>query len=609
MYGKDKGNGNGKRHGNGSGNGHGQNPPPERQLVGKPLPLPPLPGNGGELERSTPAPAALTLKPASAITPQSSALVYPELEQEVVLRQSPRWSRWILWGIVGVVTFGVAWACIAEIEQVAEATGQLKPEQTVKEVQAPVDGVVQAVLVEEGDTVEVGDVLMKFDSTNAGAELQSSLAVKKSLEEETKLYRSLLESDDPQAMQSAIATLELPENIQGLTQNRRELLAENRLYQAQLAGGGEGLNAAEQARLNTANTELQSRQAAAQLEIEQLQRNLSQTESQLSNARSTLDTAARNLTQIQDRNRVAIANAVEALTLEQGVLNEMAPVAEAGAIAQVQFAQQKQTVNERRTDLDELRRNANIEEAEQRQRIADAQSEIRQLEEELRRIRLDIAQGREELTNTTVGTQKDVRDAIATNTKRLAEIDSQLSQAVLEVVVNNEKQLQELESKISQLRQTLEYQEVRATVSGTIFDLQAYNGFVARPSDALVSIVPQDNLIAEVFVTNQDIGFVQANQAADVRIDSFPFSEFSDIKGEVVSVSSDALPPDEVYQYFRFPVKVRLNDQVLRYEGREIPLQSGMSVSVNIKIREDRKVISLFIEMFDKQIDTLKKVR
>ena len=84
---------------------------------------------------------------------------------------------------------------------------------------------------------------------------------------------------------------------------------------------------------------------------------------------------------------------------------------------------------------------------------------------------------------------------------------------------------------------------------------------------------------------------------------------FGDIKGEVVSIGSDALPPDEIDGYYRFPVKVRLDSQLLETDGREIPLQSGMSVSVNIKVREDRTVMSLLTELFTKKIESLKQVR
>jgi HlyD family secretion protein len=568
---------------------------------GKFVTLPPLPSTHDPAPSSS---ALVSQRPPE----QTNALVYPEFDQPVVLRQSPRWSRMIIWTVVGVVTFGVGWACIAEIEQVASATGQLKPEDAVKEVQAPVEGVVQQVFVEEGDRVEPGDLLMRFDSGDAVAELQSSVKVRQSLLEENRLYRSLLAAGNNADLAKSIVRLNLPPDVLQLTRNREAVLAENRFYQAELSGNGAGLGALDQARLQTANAELRSRSNASQLATAQIRQELEQTQLRLQDTRAALATDQRVLQEIQARNRTAIAQAQESLQLEEGILAGMAPLANE-VIANVQVEQQRQRVNDRRATLQDLQRNDRIEIQEQQQQIATRRSEIEQLQEELRRLQLDIAQGREESANTTIATQKNVRDAIATNNKRIADIDSQLTQSVLNVIVENEKQVAEIDSRIAQIRQRLRYQEVRATVAGTVFDLQAFNGFVANPSELLLSIVPEDNLVAEVFVTNKDIGFVQDNMRADIRIDSFPFSEFGDIKGAVMSVSSDALPPDEIYQYFRFPVTVHLDQQVLSVEDRDIPLKSGMAVSVNIKIRENRKVISLFIELFTDKIESLKQVR
>ncbi|WP_263744414.1 hypothetical protein [Plectonema radiosum] len=64
-----------------------------------------------------------------------------------------------------------------------------------------------------------------------------------------------------------------------------------------------------------------------------------------------------------------------------------------------------------------------------------------------------------------------------------------------------------------------------------------------------------------------------------------------------MSIGSDALPPDQIYPFYRFPAKVELSSQQLLVSGRNIPLQSGMGINTNIKIR-DRKVISIFADMF-----------
>ena len=133
-------------------------------------------------------------------------------------------------------------------------------------------------------------------------------------------------------------------------------------------------------------------------------------------------------------------------------------------------------------------------------------------------------------------------------------------------------------------------------------------GFVANTSEPVLKIVPSDNLKAKVFITNKDIGFIKTGMKVDVRLDTFPFSEFGDVKGTVESIGSDSLPADQTHPYERFPATIKLDKQNVIIKGEKKVLQSGMSLSVNMKIRE-RTVMSIFTDMVMKQGDALKNVR
>ncbi|BAZ07481.1 HlyD family efflux transporter periplasmic adaptor subunit [Calothrix sp. NIES-3974] len=475
----------------------------------------------------------------------------------VILRQSPIWSRAIMLTLMGLASFGVIWASIAKIEQVVPATGQLKPEAAVKEVQAPVGGVVKQVLVKDGQQVKVGDLLLVFDTEANKSELTALEKIRNSIIQENQIYRTLINSGDNPASLSLLSNNLNPE-IANLFKNRSALLREIETLQTELNNNTDNnnLNNQEQQRLQAAQTELTSRTNAARLEIAQIKQQANQ-------------------------NQIKIQDARQNLILEQQILTKLENLAKEGAIAQLQYLKQKQTVQT-------------------------LKSQISQLEQEQQRLKYDVDQGTEELTNTVASSQKNILEKIAANKQRIAEIDSQLSRILLE----NDKKLAEINSKIDQTKLNVKYQELRAPVAGTIFDLQAKTpGFVANPSEKILKIVPNDNLIAEIFITNRDIGFVQEGMKVDVRIESFPFSEFGDIKGEVKWIGSDALPPDPTHQFYRFPAKVRLNQQKLAVKGRDISLQSGMSISANIKVREERTVLSLFTEMFTNQIENLKQVR
>jgi HlyD family secretion protein len=577
-------------------------------------------GNGKSDELTQAGKNVATTTKNKSITPSLPTFSPPE--QSVILKQSPIWSRTIIWTLMSVTTAALIWSVFAKIEQVVGAQGQLKPQGKVQEVQAPVNGVVQEVKVKDGDRVNKGDVLVLMDSSASQVQLESLKKIRATAEKENQFYRLLMAQDlTPAAVESSIAQLKLPSEIADLARNRAALVAENQLYQAQVNEGASSsaLQGEELARLEVAQREANSRQAAARLEMEQLAKQLNQTRVQLADARSQLINDRFVLEEIKTRNANSMKQGQEGLDIERNILKDIEPLGDEGAIARYQINKQKQSVTDRQNELQQQEANGKIDREKQEQEVQTRIAEISRLEQEEKRYSLLISQARERLINTTVITEKDVRDKMADNQKRIAEIDSQISR----VIIDNNKRIAELDSQISQAQQTIKYQKITAPIDGVVFDLKARPGFVPQPSqaEALLKIVPdgcptqikdaaKGCLVAEVDVTNQDIGFVRVGQKTDIRIDSFSYSEYGDIKGEVISIGSDALPPDENHRFYRFPVRVSLSSQELVLKDKStLPLQSGMSVSVNIKVNENRTVLGLFTDMFNKQVDTLKQVR
>jgi HlyD family secretion protein len=485
---------------------------------------------------------------------KAGAIASQNFDQPLVLRQSPKWTQAILWTLVGSVTFGLIWASLAKIEESVPAQGKLEPQGAVKEVRAPANGVLKEILVKEGERVTKDQVILRTDPTAAQAQLDSLKKLRKNLQDESQFYRSLLNGDRAPIATSTVATI--PADVLALARSRDALISEQQLYRMQVSGGGASLSSDQQDRLTANQAELSSRSQAADASITQ---------------------SVEQLNQIQTKR----AGRQESLAINRKILNDIKDVAEQGGISRIQFLKQQEEV-------------------------LNTESEIRQLEQEEARIKAAIAEGKSRLTNTFDTTRKELTVQIGDNTKRIAEIDSQFSKAI----ADNEKRLSEVEGQIKQAEVALQYQELRAPVSGTVFELKAGLGYVANTntSESVLKIVPDDQLVAKIYITNQDIGFVKEGMPVDVRLDSFPFSEFGDIKGTLTSIGSDALPPDQANPTYRFPAKVTIEKQALNVNGREIRLQSGMSLSANIKIR-DRTVISLFTDFFVKNTESLKFVR
>ncbi len=479
-------------------------------------------------------------------------------DKPIILKQSRSLSRAILWGLMGVTTTVLIWAYFAKIEEAVPAQGKLEPISAVKEIQARVGGVVNAIYVKDGQRVKEGELLIGLEPTVAQAELNSLQKIRTALVQENQFYQAQINSPpDPFLVDVQLAQLQLPAQLISLTKSRATLAAENQIYRTQLGNGSQvtHLNTEQIRRIQFNQNEVNSRYLAAQLEAEQLSRQVTQ-------------------------NQIKLASIKDNLKLNQGLLRDMEPLERLGAISKIQYLKQQQEVRNAQADADELI-------------------------QEQARLKLAINQAQKKAENVLDASRKELSNQIADNEKRIAEIDSQLTKTIEE----NKKRIAEIDSEVTKTQLTLKYQELRSPVPGTVFDLQAHSpGFVTNAGATILKIVPDDRLTAKIFITNKDIGFVKEGMQVDVRIESFPFSEFGDIKGKLVWIGDDALPPDQIHPFYRFPAKVQLEQQSLTINGRVMLLQSGMSVNANIKVR-NHTVMSIFTDLFIQSVESFKSVR
>jgi len=170
------------------------------------------------------------------------------------------------------------------------------------------------------------------------------------------------------------------------------------------------------------------------------------------------------------------------------------------------------------------------------------------------------------------------------------------------------KSISQMRNRLNQAELQLQYQNVVAPSAGVIFDPKVRPDGVVAAGETMLKLVPQRGLYAEVFVPNKDIGFVKTGQQAKVRVDAFSYARYGELKAKVTQIGADALEPDQLQNFYRFPVKLELDRSYLESQGTRIPLRSGMAITTNLKLREKR-VISLISDMLVDQTDSIKSIR
>lgn len=158
-------------------------------------------------------------------------------------------------------------------------------------------------------------------------------------------------------------------------------------------------------------------------------------------------------------------------------------------------------------------------------------------------------------------------------------------------------QLDKLVQEMTKQRRRRELLELRAPGVGVVKDLATHTvGTVTQPGTVLLTLVPLDEkLNAEVWVTNQDRGFVRSGQKVRLKLAPFPFQKYGMVQAWVESVSADAsdiAPTGQQAQTPRtsteFPAAyktlVSLEAMTIDVEGHSQPLEAGMQVSAEIII-------------------------
>jgi len=135
-----------------------------------------------------------------------------------------------------------------------------------------------------------------------------------------------------------------------------------------------------------------------------------------------------------------------------------------------------------------------------------------------------------------------LRASIAQARKKLDQITSNYHQQLQTDRIETAAQVQRLEEELGKHDHRKGLMELRAPQAGIIKDLATHTvGTVASPGTILMTLVPMDEpLVAEVWVSNDDVGFIRKGQTVKLKLSTFQFQKYGMLEGSVRQVSADA---------------------------------------------------------------------
>lgn len=141
--------------------------------------------------------------------------------------------------------------------------------------------------------------------------------------------------------------------------------------------------------------------------------------------------------------------------------------------------------------------------------------------------------------------------------------------------------LAEIEQELRKSQDSAARQVVTAPAGGEVIDLKFTSaGSVVRPGESIADIVPSDTkLLVEARIRPEDIGNVQHDQHARVKLTSTRYRKAAMVSGQVIYVSGDRLVEREVAYY---SVTIAADESSLRAAG-DLHLLAGMPAEVYIE--------------------------
>jgi len=94
-------------------------------------------------------------------------------------------GRLVAWTLCLIILIAIVWSCLAKIDIIATATGQIVPVGNTKVVQSHIDATIRTIKIKEGDFVKKGDLLIELDDESYTSEKES---LEKMLAAETVKY-------------------------------------------------------------------------------------------------------------------------------------------------------------------------------------------------------------------------------------------------------------------------------------------------------------------------------------------------------------------------------------------------------------------------------------
>jgi hemolysin D len=189
-------------------------------------------------------------------------------------------------------------------------------------------------------------------------------------------------------------------------------------------------------------------------------------------------------------------------------------------------------------------------------------------------------------------------DAKSAQEKERDGVRSQYTVEVLGDLSKAQEQANELSQELVKAQDKSAHTQLRSPIDGVVDQLSVHTlGGVVMPAQHLMIVVPDGrDLTVQARLSNRDVGFVHAGQPVKIKVETFNFTRYGLIDGQVTSVSRDVVasepqgdgtqaapPPAARAGSPAYVARIALARTDMMVDKRRELLMPGMSITAEIK--------------------------
>ncbi|MDZ7752831.1 MAG: HlyD family type I secretion periplasmic adaptor subunit [Gammaproteobacteria bacterium] len=194
------------------------------------------------------------------------------------------------------------------------------------------------------------------------------------------------------------------------------------------------------------------------------------------------------------------------------------------------------------------------------------------------------------------------RAALEDARARMTHITAEARHGWRAALAEHETRLRSIAEELHKAEGRRRRQRLVAPIGGVVQQLAVHTvGGVVTPAQTLMVIVPgEDRLEVEAWVENKDAGFVRRGQAAEVKVEAFPFTRYGTVAGTILDLSREAVTMEGAG--LLYPARVALAHTAVEVGGAPVALAPGMNVTVEIKTGR-RRLLEYFLSPLLRGLD------